>query len=1117
VSTSICVISSIATTLLGICQVNIPDWDLDRHGDDGLGNITHAVEVKLAYRTKDHLYHADIQSAGTRSQAIELSIGEISIDNKFHPWEFDPVGHPCGIKHKCIQVDGDDLRAKLFFQHHWLEAWKDFIPDLYDDEPVADPNEHVNEARLLRYDFSVESECTMITQKRDKDTVVNVMLANFNLIRICNIYQFADTSMAPYYKILVRQIADPGGEGTVYLSTDDTNRQPDVVGFKFLDVEVLFQMPKLRNVTDIASLFSGFYPKLLICDLNLSHFHNLLNALKAPEPDLAITRFGRQPNGFFVGGNVCFKDGEYASHDTAGVAIMPQFFSDQDAAIHPSQYPRYVIIGYKQVRYSIAVQLYSSLMPAFFLNNVIPARAALALGVMGLHASKFWAGESGLGHGMPLGWLVSSCPGTGKTESALLVNSMEGYHHVPVWGGDPTKPALFDKLALQGDLTAVVDDVLIDPANPTSKPLATSTRTVFDGSTRAVSGKSRTPHSTAMFTSNGVLNEKDAAYQSRMLTIHFDELDASLVDEVNSGEIYANWLHARQLISACALDLETILFNGKLDKFAMQDSAQFVHALVGRKRDRNMNMCAAYSNMPTSISAPTVAPAVAAPIDPCAIARLESKPLIPLNAASEAIPITAPVVMAPTMPPPSGLIIISGRGTKFGIAVAATTTAVCVVFSATKFIHPPYEIISNKLWKFVRWGILLFYMLNLNAMMQCLDDNDAVVMWVVKLTASSADLSAQLNEFEEFVIAVHQIRADCGSLGTCNALGPMERTIFWHNLRTTVRPAGPLYAGKSYVALRLEPCCAVIGVVLNRSFSNRSILQLAKAREGVIAGDTVKAAFYHAEAGWPCVKSVYDESRCTHLQIPLEESELKSTMCKTQRCIFIENSCYEAIVRKKDPNFSNCVDATQIMVNSSLKEVGSYNFYNAVCDGSWFGFRSVGCSTFAEYCGVTNLLYVGSPVADVKFDPNVEALAEFDCDGRPLAQMYAFSEIVQHFNFSYKPESDMPIAYSRLAFLSRNEGDDTEISDGKSVYEGARGDYSHEDDEQTDQEARPLKPDSVASSSPLGDISNRKRQNETGGGRAAKKTRGPLVYDEAEGESGDDDDDDDKVLPHTHS
>jgi len=999
VSTSICVISSIATTLLGICQVNIPDWDLDRHGDDGLGNITHAVEVKLAYRTKDHLYHADIQSAGTRSQAIELSIGEISIDNKFHPWEFDPVGHPCGIKHKCIQVDGDDLRAKLFFQHHWLEAWKDFIPDLYDDEPVADPNEHVNEARLLRYDFSVESECTMITQKRDKDTVVNVMLANFNLIRICNIYQFADTSMAPYYKILVRQIADPGGEGTVYLSTDDTNRQPDVVGFKFLDVEVLFQMPKLRNVTDIASLFSGFYPKLLICDLNLSHFHNLLNALKAPEPDLAITRFGRQPNGFFVGGNVCFKDGEYASHDTAGVAIMPQFFSDQDAAIHPSQYPRYVIIGYKQVRYSIAVQLYSSLMPAFFLNNVIPARAALALGVMGLHASKFWAGESGLGHGMPLGWLVSSCPGTGKTESALLVNSMEGYHHVPVWGGDPTKPALFDKLALQGDLTAVVDDVLIDPANPTSKPLATSTRTVFDGSTRAVSGKSRTPHSTAMFTSNGVLNEKDAAYQSRMLTIHFDELDASLVDEVNSGEIYANWLHARQLISACALDLETILFNGKLDKFAMQDSAQFVHALVGRKRDRNMNM----------------------------------------------------------------------------------------------------------------WGILLFYMLNLNAMMQCLDDNDAVVMWVVKLTASSADLSAQLNEFEEFVIAVHQIRADCGSLGTCNALGPMARTIFWHNLRTTVRPAGPLYAGKSYVALRLEPCCAVIGVVLNRSFSNRSILQLAKAREGVIAGDTVKAAFYHAEAGWPCVKSVYDESRCTHLQIPLEESELKSTMCKTQRCIFIENSCYEAIVRKKDPNFSNCVDATQIMVNSSLKEVGSYNFYNAVCDGSWFGFRSVGCSTFAEYCGVTNLLYVGSPVADVKFDPNVEALAEFDCDGRPLAQMYAFSEIVQHFNFSYKPESDMPIAYSRLAFLSRNEGDDTEISDGKSVYEGARGDYSHEDDEQTDQEARPLKPDSVASSSPLGDISNRKRQNETGGGRAAKKTRGPLVYDEAEGESGDDDDDDDKV------
>ena len=44
-------------------------------------------------------------------------------------------------------------------------------------------------------------------------------------------------------------------------------------------------------------------------------------------------------------------------------------------------------------------------MSAFFQNNEQPAKAVFALAVLGLHADPCWNGETGIGHGMPVGWL----------------------------------------------------------------------------------------------------------------------------------------------------------------------------------------------------------------------------------------------------------------------------------------------------------------------------------------------------------------------------------------------------------------------------------------------------------------------------------------------------------------------------------------------------------------------------------------------------------------------------------------------------------------------------------------------------------------------------------------
>ena len=106
-----------------------------------------------------------------------------------------------------------------------------------------------------------------------------------------------------------------------------------------------------------------------------------------------------------------------------------------------------------------------------------------------------------MGHGCPFGWVYSAEPSSGKTEALLAANSMIGLFGRNPWSGDATRPALFERFNQQCNMSVVVDDVVLASANsPESTVFKQLGRALYDRTVRAVTGKIRKPHSSAIFT-----------------------------------------------------------------------------------------------------------------------------------------------------------------------------------------------------------------------------------------------------------------------------------------------------------------------------------------------------------------------------------------------------------------------------------------------------------------------------------------------------------------------------------------------------------------------------------------------------------------------------------------
>ena len=138
-----------------------------------------------------------------------------------------------------------------------------------------------------------------------------------------------------------------------------------------------------------------------------------------------------------------------------------------------------------------------------------------------------------------------------------------------------------------------IDDVVpSDKGNGefVSRALAQQCRAFYDRTSRAVTGKIRRPYSGVCYSANCTINDDDKAFQSRLLTIPFKDLRTDDSQAADDKGLYNKFLCQAELMSALLPDLALVgLYNGKLDKHAIQDWSQFLQKALCKKRDRNLN------------------------------------------------------------------------------------------------------------------------------------------------------------------------------------------------------------------------------------------------------------------------------------------------------------------------------------------------------------------------------------------------------------------------------------------------------------------------------------------------------------------------------------------------
>ena len=151
-----------------------------------------------------------------------------------------------------------------------------------------------------------------------------------------------------------------------------------------------------------------------------------------------------------------------------------------------------MIIPMCHVRYWIYQKFWSDMMPRMFHNNEMPAKAVFAHSVLGLYASKFWKGESGLGKGCPFAYIHSPEYNTGKSEAILAGHAMTGYFHRSAAAGDGSKIGLYNKCEIQADMTVAMDDYMpnMDPKSGfNARNMREAARNVYDNTDRVVHKK----------------------------------------------------------------------------------------------------------------------------------------------------------------------------------------------------------------------------------------------------------------------------------------------------------------------------------------------------------------------------------------------------------------------------------------------------------------------------------------------------------------------------------------------------------------------------------------------------------------------------------------------------
>ena len=188
------------------------------------------------------------------------------------------------------------------------------------------------------------------------------------------------------------------------------------------------------------------------------------------------------------------------------------------------------------------------------------------------------------------------------------------------------------------------------------------------------------------------------------------------------------------------------------------------------------------------------------------------------------------------------------------------------------------------------------------------------------------------------------------------------------------------------------------------------------------------ALFYDQSLGTP--KAIdCDPMTNARTERPLHEQELDESQVLSARCLFVMQKEYKRMVKKIDSH-SELSEGAYKTVELPGQDGEPYNFWEAVTftnGGSWWGYRGLIDSTFAPFCGISNQMYIGSPIHHKQIIGDCEdrSLTWFG-DNLPGVEVETMQDCfrpdVLLSCFGYSAVSDgLPPCYTELPYLMRNE------------------------------------------------------------------------------------------------
>lgn len=272
------------------------------------------------------------------------------------------------------------------------------------------------------------------------------------------------------------------------------------------------------------------------------------------------------------------------------------FFNRPPAVLHPDCFPKMVRVPLPWVRYNLFCTFWRQLLPQQMHNNLLPAKAMFATGIMHLHASKHWGGQGLVTKGVPIAWGRSLAPGTGKTHILAAVQALMGMGREISQGGASSGPGKFAKLILFRDLCVCFDEIMTqgEKRRESNKSLKDIVHCIYNQTSRDVLKTANSvgpvkPLSSFVCTSNLLANEKDAAFWERVLLIEFEPLEVKQVADKFTAD--NRWNAALDMLSCLLPDFESLRMpDSTLDKQALMDCCSFMNKINEADHSRNPNV-----------------------------------------------------------------------------------------------------------------------------------------------------------------------------------------------------------------------------------------------------------------------------------------------------------------------------------------------------------------------------------------------------------------------------------------------------------------------------------------------------------------------------------------------